>query len=195
MADGMREGFERLDELLARQLKGSARLGRLNVTEGRKESAMQRITPCLWFDTQAEEAANFYVSLFEDSEVTNVQRLDGTPSGDNVALVFFRLAGLEYMAINGGPQFPFTEAVSFNVSCKDQDEVDRLWSVLTADGGEESQCGWLRDRFGLSWQIIPERMGELLGDPDPGRAQRAMQAMLQMQKIDVKVLEDAANAS
>ena len=128
---------------------------------------MQKITPCLWFDTQAEEAANFYVSLFEDSEVTDVQRLDGTPSGDNVALVFFRLAGQEYMAINGGPQFPFTEAVSFNVSCKDQDEVDRLWSALTADGGKESQCGWLQDRFGLSWQIIPERMGELLSDPIP----------------------------
>ena len=156
---------------------------------------MQRITPCLWFDTQAEEAANFYVSLFEDSAVTNVQRLDGTPSGDNVALVFFQLAGQDYTAINGGPQFPFTEAVSFNVSCKDQDEVDRLWSQLTADGGEEGQCGWLKDRFGLSWQIIPERMGELLSDPDPGRSQRAMQAMLQMQKIDIKVLEDAANAA
>ena len=154
---------------------------------------MQRITPCLWFDTQAEEAANFYVSLFEDSEVTNLQRLNDTPSGDNVALVFFRLAGLEYMAINGGPQFPFTEAVSFNVNCKDQAEVDRLWTALTADGGEESMCGWLKDRFGLSWQIGPARMGELLSDPDPERAQRAMQAMLQMQKIEVKVLEDAAN--
>ena len=153
---------------------------------------MQRISPCLWFDTQAEEAANFYVSLLEDSKVTNVQYLEGTPSGDNVALVFFRLAGLDFTAINGGPQFPFTEAVSFTVNCKDQGEVDRLWSALTADGGEEGQCGWLKDRFGLSWQIIPERMGELLSDPDPGRAQRAMQAMLQMQKIDVKVLEAAA---
>ena len=127
---------------------------------------MQKITPCLWFDTQAEEAANFYVSLFDDAEVTRVERLDGTPSGDNVALVFFRLAGQDYMAINGGPQFPFTEAVSFHVSCKDQDEVDRFWAQLTADGGEEGQCGWLKDRFGLSWQIVPERMGELLGDPD-----------------------------
>ena len=129
---------------------------------------MQKITPCLWFDTQAEEAANFYVSLLEDSEVTDVQRLDGTPSGDNVALVFFRLAGQEFMAINGGPQFPFTEAVSFNVSCKDQDEVDRLWSGSPPTAATESQCGWLQDRFGLSWQIIPERMGELLSDPDPG---------------------------
>ena len=156
---------------------------------------MQKITPCLWFDTQAEEAANFYVSLFEDAAVTNVQRLDGTPSGDNVALVFFLLAGHDYMAINGGPQFPFTEAVSFSVSCGDQDEVDRLWTALTAGGGEEGQCGWLKDRFGLSWQVIPERMGELLSDPDPERSQRAMQAMLQMGKIDVQVLEDAANGA
>jgi predicted 3-demethylubiquinone-9 3-methyltransferase (glyoxalase superfamily) len=160
-----------------------------------RSDAMQRITPCLWFDTQAEEAANFYVSLFEDAKVTDVQHLDGTPSGDNVALVFFRLAGQDYTAINGGPQFPFTEAVSFSVSCEDQDEVDRLWSSLTADGGEEGQCGWLKDRFGLSWQVIPTRMGELLSDPDPERAQRAMQAMLQMQKIDVQALEDAANGS
>ena len=155
---------------------------------------MQKISTCLWFDTQAEEAANFYVSLFEDAEVTDVQRLEGTPSGDNVALVFFRLAGKEFMAINGGPQFPFTEAVSISVGVADQAEVDRLWYALTADGGEEGQCGWLKDRFGLSWQVIPERMGELLSDPDPGRSQRAMQAMLQMQKIEVKVLEDAANA-
>jgi predicted 3-demethylubiquinone-9 3-methyltransferase (glyoxalase superfamily) len=153
---------------------------------------MQKISTCLWFDTQAEEAANFYVSLFDDSEVTEVQRLDGTPSGDNVALVFFRLAGKEFMAINGGPQFPFTEAVSISVGVQDQDEVDRLWGALT-DGGEEGQCGWLKDRFGLSWQVIPERMGELLSDPDPERRQRAMQAMLKMQKIDVKVMEDAAN--
>jgi predicted 3-demethylubiquinone-9 3-methyltransferase (glyoxalase superfamily) len=155
---------------------------------------MQRITPCLWFDTQAEEAANFYVSLFEDAEVTNVQRLDGTPSGDDVALVSFKLAGSEYMAINGGPQFPFTEAVSFNVNCKDQEEVDRLWTALTADGGEEGQCGWLKDRFGLSWQIVPEGMGELLGDPDRERAQRAMQAMLRMRKIDLRAMEEAAEA-
>jgi predicted 3-demethylubiquinone-9 3-methyltransferase (glyoxalase superfamily) len=155
---------------------------------------MQKISTCLWFDKEAEQAANYYVSLFDDAEITNVQRLDGTPSGDNVALVFFRLAGKEFMAINGGPQFPFTEAVSIHVGVKDQDEVDRLWDALT-DGGEEGQCGWLKDRFGLSWQVTPERMGELLSDPDPGRSQRAMQAMLKMQKIDLKVLEDAANAA
>jgi predicted 3-demethylubiquinone-9 3-methyltransferase (glyoxalase superfamily) len=153
---------------------------------------MQKISTCLWFDTQAEEAANFYVSLLDDSEVTDVQRLEGTPSGDNVALVFFRLAGKEFMAINGGPQFPFTEAVSIHIGVKDQAEVDRLWAALT-DGGEEGQCGWLKDRFGLSWQVVPDRLGELLSDPDAERSQRAMQAMLQMRKIEVKVLEDAAN--
>jgi predicted 3-demethylubiquinone-9 3-methyltransferase (glyoxalase superfamily) len=156
---------------------------------------MQKISTCLWFDTQAEEAANFYVSLLDDSDVTDVQHLEGTPSGDNVALVFFRLAGKEFMAINGGPQFPFTEAISISVGVEDQAEVDRLWAALTADGGKEGQCGWLKDKFGLSWQVVPERMGELLSDPDPERRQRAMQAMLQMQKIDVKVLEDAANAA
>jgi predicted 3-demethylubiquinone-9 3-methyltransferase (glyoxalase superfamily) len=160
-----------------------------------KETDMHKISTCLWFDTQAEEAANFYVSLFEDSKVTDVQHLEGTPSGDDVALVFFRLAGKEFSAINGGPQFPFTEAVSISVGVEDQAEVDRLWAALTADGGEEGQCGWLKDKFGLSWQVIPERMGELLSDPDPGRRQRAMQAMLQMQKIDLKVMEDAANAA
>jgi predicted 3-demethylubiquinone-9 3-methyltransferase (glyoxalase superfamily) len=153
---------------------------------------MQKISMCLWFDTQAEEAANFYVSLLDDSEVTVVQHLEGTPSGDNVALVFFRLAGKEFMAINGGPQFPFTEAVSIHIGVKDQAEVDRLWAALT-DGGEEGQCGWLKDRFGLSWQVVPDRLGELLSDPDAERSQRAMQAMLQMRKIEVKVLEDAAN--
>ena len=156
-------------------------------------ATLAKISPCLWFDTQAEEAANFYVSLLEDSEVTNVQYLEGTPSGDNVALVFFRLAGLDFTAINGGPQFPFTEAVSISVGVDDQAEVDRLWTALTADGGEEGQCGWLKDRFGLSWQVIPDRMGELLSDPDPERRQRAMQAMLQMQKIDLEVMETAAN--
>ncbi len=154
---------------------------------------MQKITPCLWFDTQAEEAASFYVSLFDDAEVTDVQHLEGTPSGDNVALVFFRLEGQEFTAINGGPQFPFTEAVSFQVSCGDQAEVDRLWKAITSDGGEEGQCGWCKDRFGLSWQIIPQRMGELLSDPDAERRQHAMQAMLQMQKIDIQAMEDAAS--
>jgi predicted 3-demethylubiquinone-9 3-methyltransferase (glyoxalase superfamily) len=158
---------------------------------------MQKISPCLWFDHQAEEAANFYVSLFDDAAVTDVSRYpEGSPGpAGQVMLVTFRLAGQEFQALNGGPEFHFTEAISLFVHCKDQAEVDRLWSALTSGGGEESQCGWLKDRFGLSWQIVPDRLGELLSDPDPERAQRAMQAMLQMQKIDVQALEDAANGS
>jgi predicted 3-demethylubiquinone-9 3-methyltransferase (glyoxalase superfamily) len=157
---------------------------------------MQKISPFLWFNDQAEEAANFYVSLFDDAAVTNVSRYpEGSPGPvDQVMSVSFRLAGQEFLALNGGPQFPFTEAISLYVHCKDQDEVDRLWAQLT-EGGEESQCGWLKDRFGLSWQIIPDRLGELIGDPDPARAQRAMQAMLQMGKIEIKTLEDAADAT
>ena len=155
------------------------------------------ITPFLWFDTQAEEAATFYVSLFDNSRITQIQRYGEGGPGEpgQVMVVSFTLAGQGFSALNGGPEFAFTEATSFYVSCKDQDEVDRLWSQLLADGGQESQCGWLKDRFGLSWQIIPDRLGELLGDPDAGRAQRAMQAMLQMTKIDIKVMEDAANAA
>jgi Uncharacterized protein conserved in bacteria len=155
---------------------------------------MQKISPFLWFNDQAEDAANLYVSLFEDSEVTHITHYaEGSPGpAGQVMSVSFALAGQEFLALNGGPQFPFNEAVSFFVHCTDQDEVDRLWSQLT-EGGEESQCGWLKDRFGLSWQIVPDRLGELLGDPDPGRSQRAMQAMLQMRKIDIKALEDAAN--
>jgi predicted 3-demethylubiquinone-9 3-methyltransferase (glyoxalase superfamily) len=157
---------------------------------------MQKITPFLWFDTQAEEAANFYVSLFDDAGVTEVMRYpEDTPGpAGKVMTVAFHLAGQQFVGLNGGPQFSFTEAVSFFVSCKDQAEVDRLWAQLT-DGGEESQCGWLKDRFGVSWQIIPDRLQELLGDPDPDRSHRAMQAMLKMRKIEIHVMEDAANGS
>ena len=157
---------------------------------------MQKISPFLWFDSQAEEAANFYVSLFDDAEITNVATYpEGTPGpAGQVMTVSFRLAGQEFTALNGGPEFTFTEAVSFYVRCKDQDEVDHFWTQLT-EGGEESQCGWLKDRFGLSWQIVPDRLGELLSDPDPARSQAAMQAMLQMSKIEIKTLEDAANAA
>jgi predicted 3-demethylubiquinone-9 3-methyltransferase (glyoxalase superfamily) len=156
-----------------------------------------KISPFLWFDTQAEEAANFYVSLFEDSEIAEVSRYpENTPGpAGSVMTVSFRLAGQEFTALNGGPEYSFTEAVSFFVRCRDQDEVDRLWSQLTADGGEEGPCGWLKDRFGLSWQIVPDRLTELLADPDPARANAAMQAMLQMHKIEIKALEDAANAA
>lgn len=157
---------------------------------------MQKISPFLWFNDQAEEAANFYVSLFDDAAVTNVSRYpEGTPGpAGGVMIVNFKLAGQEFTALNGYPPFPFTEAISLYVHCKDQDEVDRLWAQLT-EGGKEGQCGWLKDRFGLSWQIVPDRLDELLGDPDPGRSQRVMQAFLQMSKIDIKALEDAANRS
>jgi predicted 3-demethylubiquinone-9 3-methyltransferase (glyoxalase superfamily) len=158
---------------------------------------MQKISPMLWFDDQAEEAASFYVSLFDDAEITNVARYpEGAPGpAGRVMTVSFTLEGQEYTALNGGPEFTFTEAISFVVRCKDQEEVDHFWDRLVEDGGEESQCGWLKDRFGLSWQIVPDRLGELLGDPDPARSQAAMQAMLQMSKIEIKRLEDAADAA
>lgn len=156
---------------------------------------MQKITPFLWFDKQAEEAAQFYVSLFPDSHVDRVTRSPAdTPSGPAgmVLTVEFTLCGTKYVGLNGGPQFPFTEAVSFQISCADQAEVDRLWTSLT-DGGSEGQCGWLKDRWGLSWQVVPTRLHELLGDPDPDRARRAMDAMLTMQKITIADLERAAD--
>jgi predicted 3-demethylubiquinone-9 3-methyltransferase (glyoxalase superfamily) len=160
---------------------------------------MQKITPFLWFDHgQAEDAAALYVSLFEDSEVTEVSRFPAdtpsAPEGD-VMTVNFRLAGQEYTGLNGGPEFPFTEAVSLAVLCEDQAEVDRLWDALIAGGGQPSQCGWLKDRFGLSWQIVPKRLNELMADPDPDRARRATEAMLQMGKLDVAALEAAADAA
>ena len=157
---------------------------------------MQKISPFLWFDDQAEDAASYYVSLFDDAEITGISHYpEGSPGpAGGVMTVSFRLAGQEFTALNGGPEFTFSEAISFVVHCKDQDEVDRLWAQLT-EGGAPGQCGWLTDRFGLSWQIVPDRLNELLADPDPGRAQRAMQAMLQMEKIEIKALEDAANAT
>jgi predicted 3-demethylubiquinone-9 3-methyltransferase (glyoxalase superfamily) len=155
---------------------------------------MPDIVPCLWFDTQAEEAATFYVSVFPNSRVT---RLDyygdaGPRPAGTVITAEFELDGKPFVALNGGPEFTFDEAVSLQVLCQDQAEVDHYWNALTADGGEESQCGWLKDRFGFSWQIVPVRLTELLRDPDPGRSARAMQAMLRMQKIVIADLEAAA---
>lgn len=144
---------------------------------------MQKIKTFLWFDTQAEEAANFYVSLFPDSKVDFVHR-----QGENLFMVGFTLAGTEYLALNAGPQFKFTEAISLYVDCADQAEVDKLWNAFLADGGEESECGWLKDKFGLSWQIIPKQLGELMGKDESGRV---MQAMLSMKKIIVADLEKA----
>lgn len=152
----------------------------------------QKITPFLWFDRQAEEAALLYVSLFPDSTVTGVSHYgEGMPLPKGTVMsVTFRLAGQEFMALNGGPAFKFTEAISFFVRCETQAEIDRLWSKLT-EGGEPSQCGWLKDRFGLSWQIVPSVLGDLIGDPDPEKAGRATQAMLKMGKLDIAELKRA----
>ena len=155
---------------------------------------MSKIAPCLWFNGQAEDAAKFYAALIPHSRIDKVMRAPSdnpsTPEGA-VLTVDFTLAGQQFIGLNGGPQFPFTEAVSFTISCEDQAEVDRYWHALTADGGAPSQCGWLKDKFGLSWQIIPSALGKLLGDKDRKKAQAAMQAMLQMKKIDIKGLQDA----
>lgn len=159
---------------------------------------MQKITPFLWFDNQAEEAAKFYVSIFKNSKVGEITRYDeaaaqasGRPAGSAMT-VEFELEGQRFTGLNGGPTFKFTEAVSFAVSCETQEEVDYFWSKLTADGGAESQCGWLKDKFGLSWQITPKILIELLKDKDKAKSQRAMKAMLQMRKIDIAKLEEAA---
>ncbi len=154
---------------------------------------MQKITPFLWFNDNAEEAMNFYTSIFKNSKILSVNRYgEGAPvPAGTVMTATFQLEGQEFMALNGGPHFKFTEAISLFVNCETQAEVDELWAKLTADGGEESQCGWLKDKFGLSWQIIPSALGEALGNPDPAKAQRAMQAMLQMKKIDIQKLKDA----
>ena len=154
---------------------------------------MQKITPFLWFDDQAEEAAKFYTSLFDDSriiEITHYTEGSPRPAG-SVMTVHFQLHGQDFIALNGGPQFRFSEAVSMAVRCEDQAEVDRLWEKLAADGGEPQMCGWLKDRYGLSWQIVPTALHELMSDPDPEKARRVVQAMLQMQKIDVEGLRRA----
>ena len=159
---------------------------------------MAKLFPCLWFDGDAEEAARFYVGLLPDSHLDTVRRSPAeTPSGPAgmVLTVNFTLAGQRFQALNGGPDFTFNEAVSFAIDCADQVEVDRLWDALTADGGEPGPCGWLKDRFGLSWQIVPHRLDELLNDPDPERARRAMEAMLTMGKLEVAELEKAADAT
>lgn len=151
---------------------------------------MQKITPFLWFDTEAEEAMNFYVSIFKNSHILNVSRMG--PEGP-VMSVKFQLEEQQFMGLNAGPQFKFNEAISFFVDCKTQAEVDELWEKLS-EGGEKGKCGWLKDKFGLSWQIIPSALGELLGNPDAEKSQKALQAMLQMSKIDIEELEKASQA-
>ena len=154
---------------------------------------MKKITPWLWFETEAEEAATFYTSVFKNSRILSVDRFGegGYVEAGSVMTVAFELDGQEFVGLNGRPAFTFNESVSFMVSCDSQDEVDEYWDRLT-EGGEESQCGWLKDKYGVSWQIIPTELLTLLKDPDPERAQRAMQAMLQMRKIDLEVLRKAA---
>ena len=153
---------------------------------------MQKITPYLWFDNQAEEAANFYVSIFNNSKIVNISRYGeaGPGPAGTVLTVSFELEGQQFTALNGGPAFKFTEAVSFFVDCKSQEEVDDLWEKLT-EGGEEQPCGWLKDKFGLSWQIVPTVLIEMLNDPDPEKSKRVTEAMLQMKQIDIPTLEQA----
>lgn len=153
---------------------------------------MQKITTFLWFDSNAEEAMNFYVSIFKNSKILSVSRYGEAGPGPKGAVMSgtFQLDGQEFMALNGGPLFSFTPAISLFVSCETQEEVDDLWERLSA-GGEQSRCGWLKDKFGLSWQIIPTALGKLLSDPDPAKSKRVMRAMLRMNKIDVESLEKA----
>jgi predicted 3-demethylubiquinone-9 3-methyltransferase (glyoxalase superfamily) len=153
---------------------------------------MQKITPFLWFDTQAEEAMNHYVSIFKNSKVLDVTRYGEAGPGPkgSVMTCSFQLEGQEFVALNGGPQFKFTEAISLVVNCETQQEVDALWDKLSA-GGQPSRCGWLKDKFGLSWQIVPVALGRMLGDKDPAKSRRVMQAMLQMDKLDIRRLKQA----
>ena len=156
---------------------------------------MTKLTPCLWFDTQGEEAADFYTSVFANSRILDVSRYGeaGPRPAGTVMTVSFELDGQKFLALNGGPQFVFNEAISFQIDCRTQEEVDHYWDRL-GEGGEEGPCGWLKDRYGVSWQVVPRRLSELLGDPDPETSQRVMGAMLQMGKIDIAALEDAAGA-
>jgi len=158
---------------------------------------MQKITPFLWFDNQAEEAVNYYLSIFKNSKILNVARygddsakVSGRPKG-SVMTVSFQLDGQQFVALNGGPVFSFSPAISFVVNCQTQQEVDELWEKLSA-GGEQQQCGWIKDKYGVTWQIVPTALGELLSNPDAAKAQRVMQAMLQMTKLDINGLQQAA---
>jgi predicted 3-demethylubiquinone-9 3-methyltransferase (glyoxalase superfamily) len=151
-----------------------------------KGAVMATITPFLWFDTQAEEAMQFYASVFKNSKIISVNRAQG-----RVMSVTFELEGQRLMALNAGPQFTFTEAISMFVGCETQQEIDQLWERLTADGGAPSRCGWLKDKFGLSWQIVPNSLGRMLSASEPDKAQRTLNAMLGMQKLDLKLLREA----
>ena len=158
--------------------------------------ATQKITPFLWFDNQAEEAAQFYTSIFKSSKILETSRYGDAGPGPkgSVMVIKFEIAGMEVTALNGGPRFTFSEAFSFVVSCENQEEIDEYWRRLTAGGGQESMCGWLKDKFGFSWQIVPKQMGKLMSPKDPQKANRVMRALLQMRKLDIAKLEQAAEA-
>ncbi len=158
---------------------------------------MQKIIPTLWFDNEAQEATDFYVSIFDNAKVLNIDRygeesskVSGKPKG-SVMTVNFQIEGQEFIALNGGPEFKFSEAVSFLINCKDQEEVDYYWEKLTSEGGQESVCGWLKDKYGVSWQVVPTVLDEMIRDKDTKRAERVMKAMLQMKKIEIKALREA----
>ena len=153
---------------------------------------MQKITPFLWFDNQAEEAMNFYTSIFKDSKIKKISRYpEGSPGpAGSVMTASFELNGQEFIVLNGGPQFHFTEAISFVINCETQEEVDNFWEKLS-EGGQKSQCGWLKDKYGLSWQVVPNALGAMLSDKDSGKAKRVMMALMQMSKLDIKTLKDA----
>ncbi|KUM73174.1 VOC family protein [Streptomyces sp. ISL-22] len=155
--------------------------------------ATDGFTTCLWFDNEAEEAAHYYVSVFKNSSVGKVARYpEGAPRpAGTVLTVEFTANGQKFVALNGGPEFKFNEAISFQIFCENQEEIDHYWTKLTENGGEPGPCGWLKDRYGVSWQVIPDRLDDLVGDPDPAKAQRAMTAMLSMHKLDIAALEKA----
>jgi predicted 3-demethylubiquinone-9 3-methyltransferase (glyoxalase superfamily) len=158
-----------------------------------EEETMQKIRPCLWFDGHAEEAAKFYISVFKDGKITEVSRYgEGGPGKPGDALVVeFELRGQQFQILNGGPYFKFNEAVSFSIDCKDQEETDYFWNALTADGGSESMCGWLKDKYGLSWQVVPTEMSRYVTGKDPEGAKRAMQAMMTMKRLDIAAIKRA----
>lgn len=153
---------------------------------------MDKISPCLWFNDQAEEAINFYVSVFKNSKIKSITRIkeDDPGTTGKILTAIFELDGREFMAIDGGPQFPFTEAISLTVNCETQEEIDELWTKLT-EGGEEVQCGWLKDKYGVSWQIVPTVLGELLTEADPEKANRVKEALFQMKKLDIETFKRA----
>jgi predicted 3-demethylubiquinone-9 3-methyltransferase (glyoxalase superfamily) len=157
---------------------------------------MQKITPFLWFDNQAEEAVNFYTSVFKNSKIGTVARYGESGPGPkgSVMTIMFELDGRDFMALNGGPIFKFTEAISLMVNCEDQEEIDYFWEKLSADGGKEVECGWLKDKYGLFWQVVPKILGELVQSKDPEKSERVMKALMQMKKLDIAKLKQAAEA-